>query len=135
MSTSIHMHIEVKKDGQWQHYSAPSMLREGQFFDLLAGIYGIDTPVVPVKGLPNDMSGITQYCYEMDSESYCPHHQGWLSSAELRLLQQRLRDLNPAMDPFDVDLEGVFFHCYINGNAVSSHQGFEDSRLIFWFDN
>ncbi len=135
MGATIHMHIEVKKDGQWQQYSAPSIFRDGQFFDLLAGIYGVDFPVVPLKGLPDDLSSLTQYCYELDTKSYRPHHQGWLSSDELQQLQRRLLELNPAVHPLDVDLEVSYFHCYINGGSVASHQGFEDSRLIFWFDN
>lgn len=93
-------------------------------------------PVVEPKGLPEDMSEMTQYCYQMSEEdNYNVHHQGWLSSDELWQLQQKLWDMNPTADRWEYDLEEEYFHCYIRGNAVSSHQGFDDSRLIFWFVN
>jgi len=103
-------------------------------FDLLGGIYGTYPSVTALKGLPKDMSEMTECCYQMSAEDhYAVHHEGWLNSDELRQLQQKLNELNPAANPLDHDLEESYFHCYIRGNAVSSHCGFEDSRLIFWF--
>lgn len=39
MGASIHMHLEVKKDGRWLHFAAPHMYRDCQFFNLLADNY------------------------------------------------------------------------------------------------
>ena len=136
MGASIHMHIEVKKDGRWHHYSAPSILRDSLFFDLVAGLSGNLSPIVPLKGLPDDMSGLTMKCYVQDAKDHMRlHHHGWLSSEELQKLQKQLRILRPNAPTLETDLEESYFHCYIRGNAVSSHQGFDDSRLIFWFSN
>ena len=99
------MHIEVQKDGQWLHYSAPSILRDRDFFDLVAGIY----------------------C-NLD-------HQGWLSSKELLALQCRLNEIYPEKFSLEKDLEESYFHCYIDGGAIATHKGFDDARLIFWFDH
>lgn len=136
MGAEIHMHIEVKKDGQWHHYSAPSILRDPLFFDLVAGISGNMLPIVPLKDLPGDMSGLTQECYVLDAKDHIRlHHQGWLSSEELHTLQKQLRILRPDAKALETDLEETYFHCYIRGNAISSHKGFDDSRLVFWFSN
>ena len=106
------------------------------FFDLVAGLSGNLSPIVPLKGLPDDMSGLTMECYLLDAKDYMRlHHQGWLSSEELHVLQKRLIKLRSKTSPWETDLEEAYFHCYIRGNAVSSHKGFDDSRLVFWFDN
>jgi len=135
MGATIHMHIEVQKDGQWLHYSAPSILRDRDFFDLVAGIYCNLDPIVTPRGLPADISPLTSYCYALDEESYRLHHQGWLSSKELLALQCRLNEIYPEKFSLEKDLEESYFHCYIDGGAIATHKGFDDARLIFWFDH
>lgn len=136
MSSVIHMHIEVKKGGRWHHYSAPSILRDPLFFDLAAGLSGKISPIVPLKNLPDDMSELTMECYLLDAKDHMRlHHHGWLSSEELHTLQKQLKILRLDAPILETDLEESYFHCYIRGNAVSSHKGFDDSRLVFWFDN
>ena len=99
------MHIEVQKDGQWLHYSAPSILRDRDFFDLVAGIYCNLDPIVTPRGLPADISPLTSYCYALDEESYRLHHQGWLSSKELLALQCRLNEIYPEKFSLEKDLD------------------------------
>lgn len=75
-------------------------------------------------------------CYILDTKDHMRlHHQGWLSSDELRELQRRLIELQPYAPSLETDLEEAYFHCYIRGNAISSHKGFDDSRFVFWFSN
>lgn len=137
MGASIHMHIEVKSGDAWHHYAAPHMFRNGIFFDLVAGISGKLQPVVPPRGLPENLSFVTQHDWGQDSESYRLHHAGWLSADELFELQRRLNEVyrGSLLDRMDYDLEDGFLHTYINGNALASHQGWDDLRFIFWFDN
>lgn len=52
MSTTIHMHIEVKKDGKWLHYATTSASHDRLFFDLVAGIYGVFPCVVSPRVCP-----------------------------------------------------------------------------------
>ena len=103
------MHIEVQKDGQWLHYSAPSILRDRDFFDLVAGIYCNLDPIVTPRGLPADISPLTLQC--------------------------RLNEIYPEKFSLEKDLEESYFHCYIGGGAIATHKGFDDARLIFWFDH
>ena len=138
MGASIHMHIEVKSGDTWHHYAAPHMFKDGVFFDLIAGIYDKLQPVVPPRGLPENLSFVTQHDWDQDSKDFSRlHHAGWLSAKELVELQDRLNYIyaestRPALS---YDLETGLLHTYINGNALAIHQGWDDLRLIFWFDN
>lgn len=141
MGMSIHMHIETKKNGQWHHFSAPALMRDSWFFALLRGQdmelaqnKGIK-PVAPIKGLPDDLSFVTAFCHEQDKKSYKIHHESWLGADELVTLQERMDDIFKDKDPLERDLDYSYLHTYINGNSVASHQGWDDVRLIFWFDN
>lgn len=135
MSTTIHLHIEVLKDGQRQHFSATDPSTDNVFLDLIAGIRGNIPPLVVPRGLPGDMSGMTSYCYSLDEKNFHPHHRGWLSSEEVATLQRRLNELQPEKSMLEKDLEEAYLHCYISDNAISAHRGFDDSRIVFWFDN
>lgn len=137
MGASIHMHIEVKSHGIWYHYAAPHMFRNFIFFDLLGGIYGKHQPVVPPRGLPHDRTFVTQHDWTQDGESSRLHHAGWLSANELPELQARIKELcqGTGADPMSYDLECGILNTFVNGNSLSQHQGWDDLRLIFWFDN
>ena len=81
------------------------------------------------------MSGMTSYCYSLDEKNFHPHHRGWLSSEEVATLQRRLNELQPEKSMLEKDLEEAYLHCYISDNAISAHRGFDDSRIVFWFDH
>ena len=136
MGAKIHMHIEVKSSDTWYHYAAPAMFRDRVFFDLLGGIYNKEAAVVPPRGLPEDLSFVTKHDWDQDREGYRLHHPGWLKAEELWTLQEKLneRSLDSKM-MLEHDLEAGLLHTYINGNALASHQGWDDLRFIFWFDN
>lgn len=136
MGAKIHMHIEVKSGDTWHHYAAPAMFRNRVFFDLLGGIYNEAAAIVPPRGLPEDLSFVTKHDWDQDREGYRLHHPGWLKAEELWTLQEKLneRSLDSKM-MLEHDLEAGLLHTYINGNALASHQGWDDLRFIFWFDN
>jgi len=139
MSASIHMHIEVRSGDTWYHYASPSLFRQGNtiFFDLLGGIYDKHKPIVPPRGLPENLSFVTQHDWKQDSEGYSLHHAGWLSADELWELQAQINKLysEPNTVSMASDLESGLLHTFINGNVLAMHQGWDDLRLIFWFDN
>ena len=39
------------------------------------------------------------------------------------------------VDSMEYELETGILHTFINGNTLAQHQGWDDLRLIFWFDN
>lgn len=133
MGASIHMHLEVKSDGKWLHYAAPHIFRNPRVFDAMAGLYG-GQPVRPVSGLPADLSEITRFCHEQDSGNFRLHHEGCLDADGIHALRERLRQTDLPHE-LPIDLEDDVLHCYINGNGFESHQGWDDARLVFWFDN
>lgn len=135
MGTSIHMHIEVKHNDTWHHYAAPHMFRNRDFFDLVAGAYG-GQPIVSPRGLPENLSFVTQHDFEQDSRGYRLHHTGWLGADELVKLQERINEVFHVSNvtSMEYDLESGIFHTFINGNTLAQHQGWDDLRFIFWFD-
>lgn len=63
MGCDIHLHIEVKIDGTWQHYANPWVGRSYDLFTLLAGIRstGNFKPIAEPKGLPADCNPLTRF--------------------------------------------------------------------------
>lgn len=138
MGASIHQHIEVKDlNGKWHHYAAPHIYRNYAYFALLAGVRGSLQPIVAPRGLPTDASFVTLHDYEYDKhDSFGPKHVGWLNADEIIRLQERLNDYyaGQGLSRQEADLEDNFFHTFIGQSSVALHKGWEDVRLIFWFD-
>lgn len=142
MGCNMHAHIEVKRFGKWGHYAAPHVVRDYKLFNLIAGVRADDiaNPQLPVCThfeLPEDMSIVSRTCLEQES-GFGAHHKGWLDADEIRELQRRLYDIYPDVQRTGIDecdLEESIFHTYIAGNCIADHQGFDDVRLVFWFDN
>lgn len=65
MGCDIHLHIEVKINDKWEHFSEFDMLRNYELFSFLVtdhprndyGIKGISN----ARGLPEDVNGLTRY--------------------------------------------------------------------------
>lgn len=145
MGCNMHAHIELrlKDDNTWHHYGSPAIRRDYDLFSLVAGKKLNRLPRVHSKvmetgiathltKLPEDASIITKISYKQDNERYTPKCLCVLPADSLVPLQNHLDDLN---DGHDRDLEGAIFRTYINGNALAAHQGYEDLRIICWFDN
>ena len=137
MSIGSHMHIEVKKDGKWFHFASPDIPRDSAFFDLVSGVCLRLKPVADPRGLPGDMSEITRFCHDQDRQHNRLHHRGWLDSGELAELQRRLDEHygGSGKDPREYDLEHGYLRTSIDGGTIADHRGWDDARLVFWFDN
>lgn len=142
MGANIHQHIEVKKNGQWHHLSQPHVFRDYTYFGLLAGIRGKMEPIIPPRGLPDDVTFVTTVDYEQTADRYGEGkvvNASWFGPEELRELQSaltRIEKIRKVSDPcVSMNLETDYLHAYINGNPVASHQGWDDVRLVFWFDD
>ena len=94
-------------------------------------------PQASVKGLPADMSDVTEFCYNQDKEHYYLHGEGALSADDIYNLQEHLFALH-ADEPhckLAYDLEESIFHTYVAGSSISRHLGWDDTRIVFWYDN
>lgn len=129
MGRTIHAHIEAKIDNDWHHYAAPSVTRDTVFFDLITnGNYG--------KEMPQDATVVTRRCCELDEKLYRLHDLRVVPASELAALQAALhaayKEPGYAMGH---DFEHSVFRTYVNGGTLSEHPGFDDLRIVCWFDN
>lgn len=127
MGCDIHAHIEVKVEGRWEHYSCPPIQRNYRLFARICGVRnsGNITPISDPRGLPTDLSLITQKCYNFMK---CDAHSAtWLSGKELDNL------CDWADDPALGYLNGNGFD--LRGDSTGHPASFEDCRFICWFDN
>lgn len=110
--------------------------------------------------LPDDISIVTAIAYREDNHScHNLHHEGFATKDDLIKMQHVLNtttsNAERALKDFaissfgageiatniiaefnpKVDLEEDIFHTYICGNEIAAHTGFNDVRVVFWFDN
>lgn len=141
MGCDMHAHMEIKVNGQWHHYSQPSVNRNYDFFSALAGVrrYGdTDTPIAGGRGIPTDATFTTRFDYEKGWGSDA-HSPSWISDKECLKLEEQFEAHNLWCDIFD--------HAYLFGNYITSPMvhpsdaehiikaGYEEARIVFWFDN
>jgi hypothetical protein len=144
MGCDIHLHIEVKINGVWHHYSVPPVPRSYVLFGLMAGVR-MDMPEFhrPKNTLPADISEVTNISAQRFSDGY-GHDWSWLSHDEVCQLykwwdsywrgQGKTQELS-----WELDLDHRYFG-YAEGNSWSDDEWlrdklFEDVRFVFWFDN
>lgn len=148
MGCDIHLHVEVKINGKWHHYSCPSVDRSYRLFAKMADVrnsdcYGIE-PISTPKGLPDDVTELTKFCFEVDWGEDA-HSVSYLTSGEIVELQ------NWGNDYLGRELPGGIKHWfmeeefgYLFGNSFTGFyeegsgyypEGLEDFRFVFWFDN
>lgn len=130
MGTDIHPHIEIKLDGEWQHWTAPKIVRWYQLFGRLAGIRCPDEPHPPVRGLPPDATCLTLW----DHTETFGHTASWITWEELAEVQQWVESVHP-----EFSKPGHGWHQvigYLRGRAyVPDGREVTDIRMVFWFDN
>lgn len=147
MGCDIHAHVEVKVDGKWHHYNAPRIERNYKLFSKMAGVRAYDDtvkPIAPQRGLPSRLSFTTRY----DAKHYGSdgHSHSWLKSEEVAELcdwmEAEEKKLNPKHFYYaEKELGYVFgngwdFKKYQKDGVLEGMpKGFEDARLVFWFDN
>jgi hypothetical protein len=135
MGCDMHAHIEVKMEGKWRHYSAPSINRNYDFFALIAGVRNYDNikPISKPKGIPKDVTYITKKHYE--SWGLDAHDASWLGVEELIELENIKHDevffLEDTFKTFIFGNRLTGWYKYPEDNKI----GIEDLRIVFWFDN
>ena len=144
MGCDIHMHTEVKVNGQWYCYGSPSVDRY-LLFALMAGVRNNWDlkPISEPKGMPDDASivvKLSRKAYGSDG-----HSDSYLTAAEISELADRwpeaCKEHHGSYDHND-DLEWNFFG-YLDGNSWGGFTKYpddrpkwvEDVRFVFWFDN
>jgi len=149
MGCDIHLHTEIKLDGVWHHYNAPHIRRMYALFSLMANVRNVHLDnkdyIVPIslpKGLPEDLSVITQLSYnrwELDA-----HNMSWFNAEEIFLLEEWMAKNAPSFVRefdnwgflFGNDWGG--FHSWDRTDYDGYYEyppEIEDIRFIFWFDN
>jgi len=144
MGCDIHMHIEVKINGNWEHYAFPHISRRYRLFGKMAGVRDTSQdPISPPKGIPEDITTVTR----VDLERYGNdgHHHSWFSYEEIVALDAWLAEQPKLRESaLENDLEcDILNWTFLFGNSFSglkkSPQDFPksvtDVRMVFWFNN
>jgi hypothetical protein len=131
MGCDIHLHVEVKVMGKWEHWNAPRVIRCYPLFAKMAGVRsnGNERPIAEPRGLPADMHPLTEW----DLKNTADHSHSWLNKDEIEQLmkwwesQYELRNM-----PFEPTVMGG----YLVGDSYSDlPEGIEDVRIVFGFDS
>lgn len=143
MGCDIHLHVEIKVEGAWQHYQAPGISRDYRLFAKMAGVRNYENEIVPIsepKGLPKDLTLVTA----KDAEEWGVdgHSHSWLDKHEIARLAEWCHE-RVEMDHMRRDLEYGVLHSYLFGNSYAGPSKWpeeqpawlEDVRFVFWFDN
>ena len=136
MGCDIHLHIEVKIQGKWLHYGCPMVDRRYDAFAYMANVRNYDDiePISYPKGLPEDVSEMTRFCYAQDEDHYSLHGMSWLDKAQIELLEEWFKEQVAGGGWQDFNYH--FIRTYLCGNGLTCNiKGVDDVRLVFWFDN
>lgn len=137
MGCDMHLHIEVKLDGKWEHRGNPSIRRDYRMFAKMVGVRQSDknpsTSISSPNGLPSDLTRATQY--EVDYEGADGHDHSWFNLQQIKQLTDWYGETySPETHPFG--LEGVVGYFLGNDWSLSKyHPRITDIRFVFWFDN
>jgi hypothetical protein len=143
MGCDIHLHIEIKVNGKWEHFAAPSVNRWYELFEKMAGVCGdIENAISVPKGLPQDLSALTQHIYDYEKrDAECA---SYLTGNEIVELSEWLDKYGKQVNAvINYDLESGILKTYLLGNSFAgfykypeeSPEWIEDVRFVFWFDN
>lgn len=123
MGCDIHMYHEVKIDGTWYFYGELPGYRNYRWFCRIGGVRCSDEiecdHLAAKRGLPEDASVVTKYLakhWEEDGHSF-----SYMNSYEVGLIIEEMRTAGAKPHEFFGDWEWC--------------DGFEDKRVVFWFDN
>jgi hypothetical protein len=127
MGCDIHVHVEVKINGKWQHYNHPRINRNYALFSRLAGVRGELEPITRPRGIPKNATWMTKFDFKrMGTDAHTP---SWISGEEVEALQAE-----GFLDSFK-ELGYIFGNGFgVKGYPEDYPEGVEDSRLVFWFD-
>lgn len=149
MGCDIHVHTEVKINGEWHHYDMPYVRRDYALFSRLANVrnYRDDhaewvEPISDPRGLPEDASFLTKF----DSEKWGTdgHSHSWIGAEEIHNLKDWMENEltnETGKNPGPFFFEDIFGFLFGNSwdNFVTYRNDYpkeiEDIRWVFWFDN
>ena len=141
MGCDIHLHIEYRVNGKWEHYAAPHVGRWYDLFSVMAGVRGEYEPIVEPKGFPEDATIFTRWDYEMFGID--AHSASYLQNEEILQLSKWIKEQSKIEGAF-YNLEHTVLHTYMGGNGLCDFleydaeyapEGTDAVRLVFWFDN
>lgn len=142
MGCDIHLHIEVRIKGVWEHWGCPRIDRDYAMFARMAGVRGENEEgqIAERKGVPHDMTNLTKIDYEDYGTD--AHSASWFNWQEIQIFSKWLRK-DHKVHGLDYDLEFSVLQTYLFGNSFTgwaeypdeNRQGVEDVRFVFWFDN
>ena len=144
MGCDIHMHAEVKIQGEWRYYGQIDLNRNYAMFTYLAGVRpgraGEDDfePISEPRGLPEDATFMTQY-HANEIWGFDGHSHSWINADEI-IEYEAFLDRKGWLYP-----KGGFSPItgYLFGNNWGGFKKYpedypddlEDIRFVFWFDN
>jgi hypothetical protein len=141
MGCDIHLHIEYRVNGKWEHYAAPHVNRWYDLFSVMAGVRGGYKPIVEPKGFPEDATMFTRWDYE--EFGIDAHSASYLQNREILQLNNWLKKQSEIDGEF-YNLEHTVLHTSMGGNGLCDFleygaeyapEGTDAVRLVFWFDN
>jgi len=141
MGCDIHLHEEVKIEGEWHHYGAPSMPRHYDLFGKMAGVRGEEDPIVEPRGMPEDATLLTRMDFERYGSS--KHDASWLGPEEIAKLYDWMHE-NVVTEEFEFPEHRYFDYCFgstfagfheYGTRGTSIPEAVENVRFVFFFDN
>lgn len=139
MGCDIHFHSEVKVNGKWECYGSNDIKRSYLLFSKMAGVRGSENPISLPKGMPSDLSAISELDYNLWGAD--GHSHSWLDAGEIEELAHWMRETEKGSPHNYFRFEDIFG--YLFGNTWGGFskypedrpKGIEDVRFVFWFDN
>lgn len=121
MGCDIHASLEYKMSPEDTHYWLIArdidIDRRYGLFSRIAGVRGFSEPIAEPRGLPKGIAQEIKEEYEEWKED--GHSMSWLTARELTELEDEYKQ-----EPF-----------YKTIVAYADKYGYENVRLVFWFDN
>jgi hypothetical protein len=146
MGCDIHMHVEVKINNTWHHFSAQHVGRNYDLFDRLSNVRGNDYEgIARDRDIPEDASMITKLMYRRDGDD--AHTPGYITSEEIKTFlpvwNSKTKQYESELPTFRNDDLDYFFgngyqewYEHVKGTGDSCiPEEVEDFRFVFWYDN
>lgn len=149
MGTDISLHVEVKLQGRWLHYSAPHVVRDYAVFRKIGGVRMTeDSEEVPIghnRGVPEDASEITSLIYKLrgghdasfltreEIVAFSEWFDGHIKDNQLRYEHVKFHGLDGVIGYLFGDPITSLGEIYEDKKFVGT--AFEDVRFIFWFQS
>ena len=142
MGCDIHAHLEAKKDGAWHHLGSLDIDRDYVLFAILGGARldvaqaRTDKKIVPManmSGIPDNASAETRRGFDRDGAYFFTHSPGAIYASQLPRLKRMLEKVDPCYRN-GANLEEDVFHARVNDGTLTEHKGWDDLRIVFWFD-